>query len=84
MRQVCKLAEDQAIENMVYFDAILETGTISHLDLKQKVAEALRDPKRREEAHKMYSEMWEAADKAGAKAVFEDLLNNLPATEKPN
>lgn len=84
MRKLCTEVEDQSIENAVYFDAILETGTISRADLRHRVKEALRDPKKRAEARKMYSEMWKAVDEAGEGAVFEDLIKNLPPTDKPN
>lgn len=84
MRKLCTEIESQAIENMVYFDAILETGTISLADLKRRVSDALADPKKRAEARRMYSEMWKAVDEAGKGAVFEDLIKNLPPTDRPN
>lgn len=84
MRKLCTEVENQAIENMVYFDAILATGTISLAELKDRVADALVDPKKRTEARQMYSEMWKAVDEAGAGVVVEDLIRNLPPTDRPN
>lgn len=84
MRQLCVRVEDQEIENMVYFDLIIESGIISLKDLKQRVDDALLDPDRRKKVREMYSAMWKAIDDSGTNAVAQDLLNNLPPTDKPN
>jgi hypothetical protein len=52
--------------------------------LKERVVQAQLDPERRKEVHEMYSEMWKALEDTGLGAFFEDLLNNLPPTDKPN
>lgn len=84
LRTLCTAVEDEAIENMVYFDAILETRAISLSALKQRVEDALQDPEKRTEVRKMYSEMWKAIEETGTDAFFEDLLKDLPPTGMPN
>jgi len=68
----------------VWFEAILESRTINLPDLEERVAEALLDPKRREDAHQTYFQMWKALEDAGINAFSQELLDNLPPTDKPN
>ena len=82
--QLCVEIENLSIENSVYFDAIIESGTISPLKLKEQVVEAQQNSVKREETRQRFSQMWEALQDSGTAAVFEDLLNNLPPTGKPN
>ena len=84
LRQLFTAFEDLAIENSVYFDAILETRAISLADLKQKVADGLADPAKRAEARQAYSEMWQAIEEIGLGAFFRDQLENLPPSDKVN
>jgi hypothetical protein len=84
IRMLCTAVEDEAIENQVYWQIILDSGIISLADLKQRVEDALQDPEKRAAAHKMYSEMWKALEDTGIDAFFEDLLKDLPPTDKPN
>ncbi len=84
LRRLCSLVEDLAIENMVHFDAIIESRTINFPELKERVAEAQADPEKRKEVHQMYWEMWKAVEDTGTDAFFEDLLKSLPPTDKPN
>lgn len=84
LRRLCTEVENLTIENLVYFDAILESGTINLPALKERVAEALLDSERRKDAHQMYSEMWKAVEDTALYAFFEDQLNSLPPTDKLN
>ncbi|MGO9775660.1 MAG: hypothetical protein ACLQGT_05855 [Terracidiphilus sp.] len=84
IRKLCTAVEDEAIENQVYWKIILDSGITSLADLKQRVEDALQDPARRAEAHEMYSEMWKTLEDTGIDAFFEDLLKDLPPTDKPN
>lgn len=84
LRRLCFEVENLAIENFVYFDAILESGTINIPTLQERVARAQQDPQRGNEVHQMYSEMWKAVEETGKDAFFEDLLKDLPPTDKPN
>jgi hypothetical protein len=84
LRLLCIEVENLSIENSVCFDAILETGKINLPTLEQRVAEAQLDPAKRQEARQAFSGMWKAIEDSGTVAVFEDLLNNLPPTDKPN
>ncbi len=84
LRKLCTEVENLTIENFVYYDAILESRSINLPALKERVAQAQLDPKRRKEVHQMYSEMWKAVDGTGTDAFFEDLLKNLPPSGKPN
>ncbi|MGC2695360.1 MAG: hypothetical protein WA738_06170 [Candidatus Angelobacter sp.] len=84
MRKLCTELENLSIENSVYFDLILEARIISYEELKETAAKALLDPERRAEAHQNYSDMWKAVDEASSGAAFEEMLNSLPPTDKPN
>jgi Tfp pilus assembly protein PilN len=84
IRTLCTAVEDEAIENQIYWKIILDSGIISLSDLKQRVEDAQADPQKRAETHKMYSEMWKALEETGTDAFFEDLLKDLPPTDKPN
>lgn len=84
LRQLCTLVENLAIENQVYFDAILESGSINLPNLEERVNEAQVDPEKRKQVHQMYSEMWKVVEDTGTAAFFEDLLKDLPPTDKPN
>jgi hypothetical protein len=84
LRKICTLIEDLTIENQVYFDVILERGGINLPTLEERVVEARLDPKKRDEVHRMYSEMWQALEGGGLDAFFEALLRDLPPTDRPN
>lgn len=84
LRSLCVEVENLSIENSVYFDAILESRTISLPALREKVAQAQLDPGKRKEARQAFSGMWKAIEDSGSAAVFENLLDNLPPTGKPN
>ncbi|MGB8029529.1 MAG: hypothetical protein WCF30_07665 [Terracidiphilus sp.] len=84
LRKLCTEVENLTIENLVYFDAILESNAINVPTLKEQVAAALLDPKKRKEVHQMYSEMWKAVEDSGLDAFFQGLLQDLPPTDKPN
>jgi archaellum component FlaC len=84
LRKLCMEVENLAIENTVYFDAILESRTINLPNLKERVAEAQLDPVKRKEVRQMYSEMWKAVEDSGTDAFFEGLLKDLPPTGEPN
>lgn len=84
IRTLCTAVEDEAIENQVYWQIILDSGIISLPDLKQRVEDAQADPEKRAEVHEMYLEMWKALEETGTDAFFEDLLKDLPPTDKPN
>jgi hypothetical protein len=76
--------ENAAITDFVYWKIILESGIISPADLKQLVEDALQDPEIRSQAHEMYSQAWKALEETGTDAFFEDLLKDLPPTDRPN
>lgn len=77
--------ENLAIENRFYFDLILSKNLNPSSDsLKEALARALADPVLRSEVHQQYAEMWKALEEAGTDAVFEDMLERLPPTDKPN
>jgi hypothetical protein len=84
LRQLFKEIEDAAIENDVYFDAILESGSINLPDLKERVTQAQADLEKRNEVQARFSEMRQAIETAGIHAYAEDLLQNLPPSGKPN
>ena len=84
LRELFKRIEDSAIENDIYYDAILETNQINLPDLKRRVEEAQLDPEKREEIRARYSDMWQAIETLGIDASVLDLLRNLPPSEKPN
>lgn len=84
LRALCVEVENLSIENGVYFDTILESGTINLPTLKERVAAAQADPEKRKEARQVFSLMWKAIEDSGSAAIFEGLLNNLPPTDKPN
>jgi hypothetical protein len=82
--QLFTMIEDSAIENDIYFDAILETNRINLPDLKRRVEEAQLDPERRKEVRARYSGMWQSIETLGIDACALELLRNLPPSEKPN
>ena len=84
LRELFKRIEDSAIENDIYYDAILETNRINLPDLKRRVEEAQLDPEKRGEIRARYSDMWQAIETLGIDASDLDLLRNLPPSEKPN
>jgi hypothetical protein len=84
LRQICVQVENQAIENRVYFDAILERGGINLPNLREKVVQAQADPAIRKEVHMMFSGMWKGLDESGIAAFGEGLLEDLPPTDTPN
>jgi hypothetical protein len=84
LRAITTTLENAVITDFVYWGIIRDSGIISDADLKQRVEDALQDPKIRAGVHNMYSEAWKALDQAGTDAFFEDLLKDLPPTDKPN
>ena len=84
LRAITTALENAVVTDFVYWNIIRESGIISDADLKQRVQEALQDPKIRAEVHSMYSEAWKTLDEAGTDAFFEDLLKDLPPSGKPN
>ena len=84
LRAISTAMENAAITDFVYWDIIRDSGIISDADLKQRVEDALQDPEKRAEVHKMYGEVWRTLEETGTDAFFEDLLKDLPPTGKPN
>lgn len=73
-----------SIENEAYWDLIIFTGTVSPDELNRLRDRALADPEKRKEARKQFADMWAALDAFGTAAWIEELLLNLPSTDKPN
>jgi hypothetical protein len=84
LRAITAALENAVVTDFVYWNIIRDSGIISDADLKQRVQDALQDPKIRAEVYSMYSEAWKALDEAGTDAFFEDLLKDLPPSGKPN
>ncbi len=84
LRKLYEEVENLAIENDVYYDAILESGNINLPQLKLDVEAAKANPEKRAEVRQRYADLWQAISRAGLQAEIDGLLRELPLSEKPN
>jgi hypothetical protein len=73
LRGLCAEVENLSIENLVYFMIISENRLLPLTELEKRVAEALVDPARRLEAHRMHQGLWQALEDAGSDAFYDHL-----------
>jgi hypothetical protein len=72
------LVEKDACERL----ALARGATYTEIEDAKQIA--LDDPEIRQQFREHYAEMWKALDDAGQDASAEEILEQLPNTEKPN
>lgn len=76
--------ENQAIENKVYFDLLLERNCVSRSELEKLTSDAQKDSKKREEVHQQFAEMWTEFERIWTSVFEDEQLNRTPPPGKPN
>jgi len=76
--------ENLSIQNDLYKKLLVETGVVNLEGLEKLEAAALADSVLRLQAHQKFSSMWETVEMVGTDALFQELLDELPPTDKPN
>jgi len=84
LRRICAELENLSITNDVYWEILIGKAVVTHDALMKIRDEALLDPGRRERTRQDFSDMWKTLDDVGTSAFFEEMLNSLPPTDKPN
>ena len=84
VRKLCGELENLWIEKEAYKELILLSCVASPEALQTIADTALADPKIRKQTREQFAEMWEALEKFGMSAWFEEQLNKLPPSGKPN
>ncbi|HSY34420.1 MAG TPA: hypothetical protein VK814_01590 [Acidobacteriaceae bacterium] len=82
--KIIETVEDLAIENEVYYDAILESRNINLPQLKRDVDAAKTNPEKRAEVRQCYAEARQGISDAGIRAYAAHLFAALPKPEKLN
>jgi hypothetical protein len=73
-----------SIINDAYYEIIVSAGIFNHDDLIGIRDRTLLHPEKWEQAHRDFAEMWKALGTYGKAAFYEEMLDNLPSTVKPN
>jgi len=83
LRKLVECVETTLIELEGCESLALAKGA-THPEIAQAKQTAMADPEIRKQIRENYSGMWEALEKAGTDAFFEDLLQNLPPHGLPS
>ena len=82
--KIIETLEDLAIENDVYYDAILKSGKVNLPQLERDVSNARTNPEKRAEIRQRYAEARQGISDDGIRAYAAHLLANLPKPQRPN